>query len=537
MAATSHGGGGASLWATSVNMVVCTAGAGVLSFPYAARRGGAAALAVSTVGFAAIAAYCCLILAEAAYAHRATLRARTFDEVVWRVLGRRHYAAVCAQTIVGLTGALTGFFCVAGDIGQPVAAALCGGDARCAPLARREAVILLFAVFVALPLAGCARVHALRGTSALAVAAVAAVGLLVVARAAAGPAISATPPPPASAPVAGGGGGALDDCIGVALSVPIVLYALGCHVQFVNIFLDGSDATQRHADRAVLGSYAVVIALYLSTGLAGFALFGESTPGNVLAGFGLGDGAADAVKLLMALHLALVIPVDAIPTRRAFALAARVFGEGRRRSRELAAAREEAASSSGDVKSHGGGGLLIADATTYDEFEALQQLGRADEEAEKALPHVCGSPCSRPIAAQTIVFVMGAATAACAFPSVTVVFGLLGATLGVTCMISYPALFLLARADALDAEAAVARGDSDAGALLVNGDGVDGGGGGGAGAGASGGGAAASNAPPLNFWSPRSPFWLRVHGYAMLVLSAVLIVLGTSAYVYETWLS
>ena len=508
---------GASLFATSVNMVVCTAGAGVLSFPFAARRGGVGTLVAATVLLAALAAYCCLILAEEAHAHRATLRARTFDELVWRVLGRRHYLSVCAQCVFGLVGALTGFFCVAGDIGEPVAAALCGGDARCAPLATREAVILLFAVLVALPLASCARVHSLRGTSALGVATVAAVAILVIARAAAGPAVAAAvsaAATPAALPAS-----ALGDALGVALSIPIVLYALGCHVQFVNIICDGSEHTQRHADRAVLASYAFIICLYLSTGLAGFALFGDSTPGNVLAGFGLGDSAADAVKLLMALHLALVIPVDTIPTRRAFALAARVFAESRRRKHELEA-RALAAAAAGAPPGDAGKDGTAAEDDEYDEHAALQELGLADEEAEKQLPQVCGSPCSSSIATQTIVFVMGAATLACAFPSVTVVFGLLGATLGVTCMISYPALFLLARADALDAADAAA---SAAPLLAVNDAGGDD--------------SAPASQPPLNFWSPRSAFWLRVHGHAMLALSAVLIVLGTSAYVYETWLS
>ena len=99
-------------------------------------------------------------------------------------------------------------------------------------------------------------------------------------------------------------------------------------------------------------------------------------------------------------------------------------------------------------------------------------------------------------------------------------------------MVSYPAFMLLARADALDAAAAAAAGGQlQAEPLLAvhNNAGVsdahD----------TSGGGS--TPAQPLNFWSPRSAFWLRVHGYAMLALSVVLIVLGTSAYVYETWLS
>ena len=257
----------------------------------------------------------------------------------------------------------------------------------------------------------------------------------------------------------------------------------------------------------MLCSFCLVVCLYLTTGLCGFALFGSSTPGNVLQGFALGDAAADAVKLLMALHLALVIPVDALPTRRAFALALRVMTEQRRRAAELAA-RGGAAEGAG------------SDNDGYDELEALQRLGLEEELAEERLPHVCGSPCSPPIALQTAAFVMGAATAACAFPSVTVVFGLLGATLGITCMIGYPALFLLARADAIDAAAQ--------GRLL---DGADE-------EAEAGDKAAGADSEPLVFWSPRTPFWLRVHGYTLLGLSAVLIVLGTTAYVYETtWLS
>ena len=125
----------------------------------------------------------------------------------------------------------------------------------------------------------------------------------------------------------------------------------------------------------------------------------------------------------------MVLPVDVIPLRRCLALLWRLFAEQRRRGRE--------------VLSHGKGDELLINSeaeraaepnSPYDELIALQALAAKEEEAEAALPHCCGTPCSPSIALTTAVFVMGAATMACAFPSVTVVFGLLGSTTSVTCM-------------------------------------------------------------------------------------------------------
>ena len=103
---------------------------------------------------------------------------------------------------------------------------------------------------------------------------------------------------------------------------------------------------------------------------------------------------------------------------------------------------------------------------------------------------------------------MGAATAACAFPSVTVVFGLLGSTTSVTCMISYPALMLQARAAAIEAlEESRGRPLGDDEEFLE-----------------------------IRFYTPKTPAALRALAWVLHAISIVLIVLGTSAYVYSTWL-
>ena len=121
--------GGASVAATALALMTCTAGAGVLSFPWAVAQAGLAPVLLLTLACAALAGYCNLILAAFAERHRATLSSGTFDELVLRVLGKGHFVSVSAQVVVGLLGALTGFFCVAADIGVPVFGHLCGGAA------------------------------------------------------------------------------------------------------------------------------------------------------------------------------------------------------------------------------------------------------------------------------------------------------------------------------------------------------------------------------------------------------------------------
>ena len=147
-------------------------------------------------------------------------------------------------------------------------------------------------------------------------------------------------------------------------------------------------------------------------------------------------------------------------------------------------------------------------------------VAAAEDALEATLPHVCGTPCSRAIALQVAVAVYLPAGFAILFPKINVLFGLLGATLGVTCMTVYPALFLLAKAAAVDAGTGYAKVDA-----------------GGDGAGADGGGEVAKADTDAPRYTPSSALWLRVHGWGILALSAVCVVLGTGVYVWSTWLA
>ena len=496
---------GASVSVTALSLITCTAGAGVLSFPWAVARTGVLPLVLLLLLFSLLSAFCNLVLADFAFRHRRALSSRTFDNLIFLVLGESHYLSVAAQVIVGLVGALTGFFCVAADIGVPVLGHLCGAapSPLCAALATRGGVVLLFALLVVLPLASCARIHHLRLPSALAVAAILFVVGLVVVR---GLQRQPLPPLPLAVPSAQG----------LLLAAPIAIYALGNHVQSVSIFLDGAQVAMPRYHVAILACYAFIFCLYLATGVCGFLAFGSGVAGNVLTAFPLGDAPADAAKALMALHVALVIAVDAIPLRRSLAL---MYS---RCARHGLAARAPAR----------GAGVGVGAAEAW---EALLAEAAAAQAQEEALPTVCGTPCSLGILAQTAGLLGLSGGLAVLFPQVNLVFGLLGSTLSVTCVFGYPALMLLRRAE--EVERGDAGGEARLGLLLNSspllaeqelqggGKGAEGGGQGGQG----------GHGEWLGY-IPSDPFWLRVQGWGLLGISVLVAVTCTAEYIAQSFL-
>ena len=509
---------GSGLLATTTSLVLCTIGAGILSFPYAALQSGIAMLVPSTIGFSLLAAYMDLILAEFAGRLKHVLPSRTYVELVLRVLGPRHYYAALAQVLVGMMGTLVGFTCVMADLSIPVVTHLCSladpssSAAICSVLSSRTSIIMLFSVCIALPLAAVSRIHSLRVASAIAVLAVIAVVVVVVDRGAQpGSAAADLPVTP------------LDGATGICLMLPIVVYAVGNHVQCVTIFLECEPSAQRAFHVPVLAAFAAISALYIITGVFGVAAFGDAVLGDILLNFALGDSAANFAKVLMALHVAVVVPVNTVPLRRTLSLALRPCADsvgclshdghasGAAGRTAIAIAAPPFASSSESATEPllsavaGLSGFGVVDAAARGEH----RLAAGQETKEEGMPRICGGCiCSRSVAVQTAGLVIGAGLVAIAFPQVNVVFGLLGATLGVTCMWFYPALFLLVRAREVEALAAAdaPRSQEDAAATR-----------------------------PTPQYTPSSPFWLRAQAACLLVLSAAVVVLGTSVYVWNTW--
>jgi len=391
--------------------------------------------------FALLAAYCNLILAEFVWRYRHSMTSRTFDELVVLCLGKSHSAAVSAQVIVGLLGTLVGFFCVIADLGVPVAQHACldtaSGAGFCSVFKSRGGIILFFAALVVLPLASCSRVHHLRLPSALAVLSVMFVVALVIYRG-----VCASMRVGASSPSL-----FVPSAKGVLLASPIAIYALGNHVQSVSIFMDASPTSQQRYHVSVAICYTVAVTLYTLAGVCGAWAFTEETKGNVLVNFALGDTPADTAKALMAIHVALVIAVDTIPLRSS------LMAYGRGWQTWWWGGRERVS-----VGGEEGGGANSSSATNRGESDGSRGAKRRngeqeeEEEGEGAQFHLCGTPisCSLSLSLQTVVILFATGGLAVFFPQVNLVFGLLGSTLGITCLAGYPALMLLQRASEVE---------------------------------------------------------------------------------------
>ena len=387
-----------------LSLLLTTVGAGVLSYPLAAVWSGTALFLVILASLLGASFLCSLIIADFAFPHRG--KAHNFEELVVAVLGPRFYAFASAQVILGLLGCIVGFLCIAGDLG-----------AQATGYSRAAVIFVTAAALV--PLSGCQRVHSLRGVSALGIAGAVAVIALLVQRGAAA-ALSGA----ASAPIAPASAAAS------LRAVACVLYAVGNQVVGTTIFFEASERTQRAWRGTATVAFAIIALLYVAAALGGAAAFGEATVGDVLLNFDVNDAVANAAKVVMAVHVILVIPLDAVPLRRSLELALHTCGRFRDSPLLVTDEASGASLSAGDG-ADASAGLLVDDV------------------------HPAGSSGSQSILScqggvQTALIIFVPAAVAVFFPQINVFFGIFGATLGVSGTFLFPSLFLLKKARLLE---------------------------------------------------------------------------------------
>ena len=430
-------GGGRSTLASAFGLLfTCAAGAGLLSYPFAALQQGLLLNAALTCAFAALNLLTDFSLVQTGALFRAAgaLREGTFEELCFRALGRRAYVAGVAIIVVGVFGALVGYSIVVGDMLEPVAQHLCGGGAggcgALQPLASRAFLIPAFALVVALPLSSLRRLHSLAWTNVLAAASVLAVAALVASRGAgrlgsgAGAVVGAT----AGAPGPAAADGAADaplvlarfEAVGVLLGIPISIFSLGNHSQVVASYVDLPARDQRRFLRPLVGALLACVALYVGCGVFGYAAFRDATRGDVLLNFPVGaDPAADAAKALLGLHIMLAYPVLLTPARWSIAT------------------------------------LLRATAASASAAPSASASASA-----AAAPSAAVAAFARSTLLQSALLVSSSALLAVVAPQVTVVFGLVGSTVATAQIYILPGLCLLKWAEAW--AAAEARGTAGA---------------------------------------------------------------------------
>jgi amino acid permease len=411
---------------------------------------------------------------------------------------RRACAFGCAACVAG-----------AGDMAMPVVNHICAGPdagSACSTLGNRAAITILATVAV-MPLALCHRIHNLAAGSAVAIGTLLGVAGIVVGRgmqAAAGSHAAVAAANPAMVAV---------------IAMPICIFALGNHIQAVPIALSAPVDTFPYV---VLTSSVTAATLYLATGISGYLMFGAATSGDILNSFAAEDAAANVARTLMAIHVTLALPVIMLPCRTASLALGRwcwqaAFPSARRASYSTAAAPPAQGADKGHGHEapllaghqHGGGVTVATDGVEGLSFAGVGAMSPATAEAEALLrtteevassqEHVrtvLGMGCSVSQVATTVCAMAAAATLAIALPSISTVFGLLGATVAVLQIYGFPGLALLRRAKLMEA------GQYDL-----------------------------PNAPSLVTWGilPSTPAALRLHGRFLLVVSVVVAVVGTGS--------
>jgi len=319
------------------NLFIAAAGAGLLSYPYAVLQQGLLLCTGLTVLFGALNVFTDFILIQSAYLFREPLRGKAggFDSLCALALGPRIARLSRASIVFGALGAQIGYLIAIGDlVCRPLQEATrCSGPAAgggACLLTSRGAVIPALAFAITLPLTFFSSASSLLHSSFLAAATVLAVCGVVAAQ--------------GLAALGGGGGGALTPVgsathypssdapsdlvlsrwtMAVFLGIPISVFSLGNHMQVLPLYLDTPSPSpqNRHFPWIVTAAVASCVALYLTTGVLGYAAYRSSTAGDVMVN--LPDTPATAVgKVLLAVHLLLSYPVLFFPSRRSLLAAA-----------------------------------------------------------------------------------------------------------------------------------------------------------------------------------------------------------------------
>ena len=500
-----------SPFAFTLNLFLAAAGAGLLSYPFATQQQGLLLCLTSTLVFAALTIATDLVLIQTAALFRPELKARpTFDGLCAAALGDRVGLQTGIIVVIGTLGGLIGYFIVLGDVLlSPLRAALhCeGGGAPpsfpCAWLATRALLVPLLAVAVVLPLASLPSMKLLAHSSALGAATVFLVAGVVLAKGG-GAAAAGGLTVVGSAFCAPGEDGASSIVLSrwaftpFMLGIPISIFSLGNQCQVVPLYLEApvGSAASKGVLRCILAAVATCVVLYTATGAAGYTAFRLTTKGDVLLNLG-SDAASVAAQATLAVHILMAFPVMMFPGREALRSAARGWAAG--------------------MEERGGGRGAAAFALAVLRATAATPFGAAS------------------------VLVLSTAAASVLFPQVAVVFGLVGATVATYECHFLPGLMLLQWARALEgrgeggwrrAEALWGAGREGDGARLL-----------GDGEGRRGEEEEEEEKQQQQrhnllprFLSTNNPKLMRMQGWGLVVTSLFVMLVGTGAYVYQTWI-
>lgn len=294
-----------------LNLLTCAVGSGILSLPYAFNASGlvfgtALLFFVSALNF-----YSLHLLILSAH----TVGKTTYQDVAIVTYGKK-FGTFFVNGILFLTtfGSLTGITIIMGDLLRPPVCQWSGHGANCDAAGFYANRIFLSAIMLVViaPLALRRTFHEFAFSSFLAIASVAFLVFVVVFRSI--QFMTNLPKdwkPPGLGPT---------DLLGVIDAVPLLAFALGCHIQIIPIFSELRPSTTMksqvgYMDTVAFTSNCTSTLMYLVVSFFGHFQFGGNVNQNILLNYPAWDTLVTVARLLMAFHVGLAYPVVMWPCR------------------------------------------------------------------------------------------------------------------------------------------------------------------------------------------------------------------------------
>jgi len=105
---------------------------------------------------------------------------------------------------------------------------------------------------------------------------------------------------------------------GLIKSLPLIAFAMQCHIQCAAAFNEMPDRLKHSVGRrrgVAIGATLLTLLLYFPAGIAGFVRFGDATNGDILVNWSSSDMAANAARVCMALTALAAFPCQHYPAR------------------------------------------------------------------------------------------------------------------------------------------------------------------------------------------------------------------------------
>jgi len=261
-------GGGSSFFGAVANLANAAVGAGVLAFPSAFRETGLAGGVVLTVLFAAIMGWTLHILGLAS----ARAKRDSYQSVIRALLGPWAGVAIAVSMSLYLFGSCVAYLDIVSNQITTIADSAGLGHTV---LGNRIFVVAMAALLL-LPLCLLPRIEALNYASAVAVVSIVYLEGDVIAHA-------ARSLSDGTADLHSGGVTVLNLSVGLFKALPVLAFALQCHLVYVPVYQSLRDKSLRTMDLVSVATYVLCFLLYVPTGLLGYMQFGRSTCSDIVA--------------------------------------------------------------------------------------------------------------------------------------------------------------------------------------------------------------------------------------------------------------